>query len=70
MIMPYLPTPDRVELLHVRRVDPILPADDSRLSLLRDPGDVVVHLPARMDRVEISDDARCLLEDDVGVQAG
>lgn len=67
MITPYLPTPDRVELLRMRRVVSVLPADVSRLSLLRDPGDVVIYLPARMDRVEISDKARRPLKDDVGV---
>ena len=68
MITPYLLTPNLVELLRVRRVDPTLPVDDSRLSLLRDPGDVVIDLRARKDRVEISDEGRRLLEDDVGVQ--
>lgn len=67
MLTPYTPPLARIELLRVRRVDPSLPADDSRPSLLRDPGDLAFYLPARIDRSKISDEARRLLDDDVSV---
>ena len=69
MITPY-PPPVRVEMLRVRRVDPTLPVEYSRLAPWRDPGDVALHLPARIDRVEISDEARRLLKHDVSGHAG
>jgi len=66
MITPYPPPPGpRVELLRVRRIDPTDPIERSGPSPLRDPGDLAVAQPARIDRAEISDEARRLLARDL-----
>ncbi|MBA3700232.1 MAG: hypothetical protein H0W78_15400 [Planctomycetes bacterium] len=59
MITPYPPPPGpRVELLRVRRVAPTAPVERSGPSPLRDPGDLAVAQPARINRVEISECSR------------
>jgi hypothetical protein len=66
MITPYSPPQGpRVELLRVRRVDPTAPIERAQLSPLHDPGDLVLTQPMRVDRVEISDEARRLLARDL-----
>ncbi len=67
MITPYSSSLAHIELPRVRRVDPALSADDSRFSLPHDPGDVALSSPPRSDRVEISDEARRLLDEEMSV---
>jgi hypothetical protein len=66
MITPYPPPPGpRVELLRVRRVDPTAPVERSGPSPLRDPADLVLAQPARVERLDLSDDALRLLARDL-----
>lgn len=66
MITPYPPPPGpRVELLRVRRGDPSSPIERSGASPLRDPADLVLTQPIRVDHIELSDEALRLLARDL-----
>lgn len=71
MITPYPPPAARVELLRVRRIDPVITVERSGAAPLRDPGDQPPAYALRyVDRLELSDEALALLARDLAKTEG